>query len=45
MIGADRIARGCIWLAAICIAALAAPPVLQAASWVVVVWLAALGAL
>lgn len=42
---ADRIARGCMYAAAICIAALAAPPVLDALSFVIVVWLAALGAL
>ena len=45
MMHADRIARGCIYAAAICIAALAAPPVLQALAWVIAVWLAALGAL
>lgn len=45
MIGADNIARACIWLAAFCIAALATPPVLQAALWVVVVWLSLAGVL
>ena len=43
MIAADALTRALLLIAAACIAALAMPPIIQAMSWVLVVWAAMLG--